>query len=100
MISRRLFLNENIREKYPYIEGNTQEFAELMDTGTIENWDLNTLIANKDMAIEGTFIGEPEAVEVAIIPEEGTNEYTVTQSLAEKLEGLDKYSGESVENFS
>jgi hypothetical protein len=76
---------ENIREKYPYIEGNTQEFAELMDAGTIENWELDTLIANKDMAMEGTFIGEPEAVEVAIIPEEGTNEYTVTQSLAEEF---------------
>lgn len=79
-------LGEGERDKYPYtgISVMTSD-ASLMDIQKVNDIELKSLISSKDMAIEGEFTGNPELTEVAIWPEEGTNEYLVTESLAKEF---------------
>lgn len=82
----RLF-TDNERSKYPYTGISVRsEDAALLDEPVIEDVQLDTLMLGNDMVIEGMFIGEPQLVEVKIWPEEGTNEYLVTQSLAKEFD--------------
>lgn len=80
---------DDVRNHYPYTGLTTYTSGQdsLMDAAEIpDDVSLSEVISLTDTVIEGYFTGTPELVKIPIIPEEGTNEYSVLQSLAKQFD--------------